>query len=158
MLCRADIGRLWALCDWQKAVKVVKHDYTPKTTTKFFGQTQSVYPRKNWSSLILFNNRRCTALTLKYVNEASPADLHRFNWLEDEEIGYLPMEWNHLVGEYDYNQDAKIVHFTLGSPCLQDYKDCDYADEWKQEYERMTFAKDRVQETVLRPNMKISEK
>jgi hypothetical protein len=137
MLCRADITELRRYIDQQsdKAILVCQHDYVPKTERKFLGQVQTKYPRKNWSSLMIFNNPRCKALTPDYVNSASGLDLHRFRWLDDSEIGALPLEWNWLVGEYEY---AKMVHYTLGGPYFDEYRDCDYAGEWFAEFESLT--------------------
>jgi hypothetical protein len=145
MLCRTDIAGLAGYVERaaDKAVSVCRHDYTPKTDRKFLGQVQTKYPRKNWSSLMLFNNARCRALTADYVNSASGLDLHRFNWTDDAQIGELPLEWNWLVGEYDHSPDAKIVHYTLGGPYFSDYRDCDYADEWREELRLMTYVEDR---------------
>jgi hypothetical protein len=112
----------------------------PKTERKFLDQLQTKYPRKNWSSLMLFNNQRCAALTPEYVNSTPGLDLHRFAWTEDARIGELALEWNWLVGEYDYNPGAKIVHYTLGGPYFDEYRDCDYAEEWFAEYSSMTYA------------------
>ncbi len=142
MLCRADVAELAALTEVSvdKAVLVCKHDYVPKTERKFLGQVQTRYPRKNWSSLMLFNNARCTALTPGYVNGASGLELHRFAWTGDALIGDLPLEWNWLVGEYDRNSGAKIVHYTLGGPYFDGYRDCDYAEEWFEENRRMNFS------------------
>ena len=139
MLCRADIRELFAHIDRHrdKAVLVCKHDYVPKTERKFLDQVQTKYPRKNWSSLMLFNNERCRALTPDYVNSAPGLELHRFKWLDDALIGSLPLEWNWLVGEYEYRPDAKIVHYTLGGPYFDDYRHCDYAEEWFAEFESM---------------------
>ena len=86
---------------------------------------------------MVFNNERCRALTPEYVNSASGLALHRFTWLEDPLIGTLPLEWNWLVGEYPYNKDAKIAHFTRGGPYFPEYQDCDYASEWFAESESM---------------------
>lgn len=132
MLCLADIGELAAQIERQpdKTVLVCKHDYSPRTERKFLDQVQTKYPRKNWSSLMVFNNARCRTLTPAYVNSAPGLDLHRFNWIEDDAIGELPLEWNWLVGEYDHRPDAKIVHYTLGGPYFDDYRNCDYAAEW----------------------------
>jgi len=140
MLCRADITGLQACIDREpdKAVFVCQHDYVPKTERKFLDQVQTKYPRKNWSSLMIFNNERCKALTPGYVNSASGLDLHRFGWLEGSKIGSLPLEWNWLVGEYPYRADAKIVHYTLGGPYFDAYRDCDYAGEWFAEFEALT--------------------
>jgi hypothetical protein len=142
MLCRADIAQLAAFTasNGDKAVLVCQHDYVPRTERKFLGQVQTKYQRKNWSSVMLFNNARCRALTTDYVNGASGLDLHRFAWLADDEIGSLPLEWNWLVGEYDYNARANIVHFTLGGPYFAEYRDCDYAAEWFAERERLGYA------------------
>jgi hypothetical protein len=139
MLCRADIAELQPHIDRQrdKAVLVCQHDYVPKTERKFLDQVQTKYPRKNWSSLMVFNNERCRALTPGYVNSAPGLDLHRFKWLDETLIGSLPLEWNWLVGEYDYRADAKIVHYTLGGPYFDDYRNCDYAGEWLAEFDSM---------------------
>ena len=139
MLCRVDIAALARESERQpdKAVLVCQHDYVPKTQRKFLGHVQTKYPRKNWSSLMLFNNARCRALSADYVNSASGLDLHRFAWTGDEAIGALPLEWNWLVGEYDYNAAAKIVHYTIGGPYFDAYRSCDYADEWFKEFESM---------------------
>jgi lipopolysaccharide biosynthesis glycosyltransferase len=141
MVARADLAELFALADDRYAVMVCQHDYTPKDTVKFLGHTQLPYPKKNWSSVMLLNNARCRALTPSYVETASGLELHRFEWLRDEAlIGALPLEWNWLVGEYDFNPAAKIAHFTRGGPYFQDYADCDYADEWREALARTTAA------------------
>lgn len=139
MLCRFDIAELMKQTERQadKAVLVCKHDYVPKTQRKFLDQVQTRYPRKNWSSLMIFNNARCRSLSADYVNSASGLELHRFAWIEDAAIGELPLEWNWLVGEYACNPAAKIVHFTIGGPYFAAYRDCDYAAEWFAEFESM---------------------
>jgi len=139
MLCRTDVAELQSLIERQgdKAVLVCKHDYVPKTERKFLDQVQTKYPRKNWSSFMVFNNERCQALTPEYVNSASGLELHRFAWTDDASIGDLPLEWNWLVGEYPYNATAKIVHYTLGGPYFEAYKDCDFAGEWFAEHRAM---------------------
>ena len=139
MLCRSDIAGLAAEIERQpgKAVLVCQHDYVPKTERKFLDQVQTRYPRKNWSSLMAFNNERCRALTPEYVNGAAGLDLHRLAWIDERLIGKLPLEWNWLVGEYDHRPDAKIVHYTLGGPYFDATRDCEYADEWFAEFESM---------------------
>jgi hypothetical protein len=146
MLCRADIAELASFTGRaaDKAVLVCKHDYTPGPARKFLNQVQTVYPRKNWSSVMLFNNARCWALTPDYVNGATGLELQRFQWTRDEAIGDLPLEWNWLVGEYQRNPDAKIVHFTIGGPYFDEYRDCDYAEEWFEEHRRLNYAQNRV--------------
>ena len=142
MLCRADIAGLADEMERQpdKAVLVCKHDYTPRTERKFLGHVQTKYTRKNWSSLMLFNNARCRSLTADYVNTASGLELHRFAWMEEASIGELSLDWNWLVGEYEYNPNARIVHFTIGGPYFAAYRDCDYAAEWFAERDSMQHA------------------
>ena len=144
MLARADIAELWALRDDRYAVMCVKHDYVPKSEQKFLGQVQTKYEKKNWSSVMLFNNDRCRALTPDYVNTATGLQLHQFKWLEGEEhIGELPVVWNYLVNEYDYRPDAKMVHFTDGGPYFDEFRTNDYADEWFAMRERMLHVAQR---------------
>ena len=128
MMFRADVSELWNLRDNSKSVQVVKHDYTPTTQRKFLGAIQYRYPRKNWSSVMLFNCEKCKRLTPEYVNTASAADLHRMEWADS--IGGLPYEWNHLVGEYAPNPDARLVHWTIGGPYFNEYVSTEFSSEW----------------------------
>jgi hypothetical protein len=138
MLMLEDIAHLWSLCDERYAVMVVKHSHDPREKTKFLGEPQTKYAKKNWSSVMLFNNSRCRALTLDYVNTATGLDLHQFKWLKsDEEIGELPDRWNHLVGYSAPRRDAALVHYTLGGPYFSEHKDCEYAEEWRTERDAM---------------------
>lgn len=132
MILTTDIYEVLKYVDMHHDIFVVKHDYIPKDKVKFLGKTQHAYPKKNWSSFIVFNNwtDNCKKLTPKAVNESSGAYLHRFNWSEGDKIGEIPVEWNHLVGEYPHNSDAKLVHFTLGTPCFKGYENQEWADEW----------------------------
>ena len=132
MLVRADVAELH--CQRGKSVSVVKHDYTPSTEGKFLGNTQTRYAKKNWSSVMVFDCGGCAVLTPEYVNTASGLDLHQFKWLGgDYLIGKIAPEWNHLVGEYPPNGAAKLVHYTLGTPCFAKYANCEYAEEWHEE-------------------------
>jgi lipopolysaccharide biosynthesis glycosyltransferase len=138
MLFLDDIANLWNLRDDRFAVLVAKHDYVPKDEIKFLGATQTKYQKKNWSSVMLFNNARCRALSPEYVNHASGLELHQFKWLDDEAlVGDLPLRWNYLVGEYEYSPEVSAVHYTIGGPYFDDYKKCDYAREWFEEREAM---------------------
>lgn len=139
MLCQADIGELflYGLAYPEKAVHVVQHDYVPKSSRKFLDQTQTIYRRKNWSSVMLFNNAMCKALTPDYVNLATGLDLHQFNWLTDDKIGGLPLDFNWLVDEYEPNEKAKLLHFTRGTPCFEEYAGCTHADLWLKEFSLM---------------------
>ena len=125
--------------DESKALYCVKHDYTPKSKTKFLNQPQSAYPKKNWSSFMLMNCKKCTQLTPNYVNRATGLELHQFKWLEkDNLIGELPLEWNWLAGEYEYKNDVKNVHFTEGGPWFTEYEDGDYSNDWFKYYGETT--------------------
>ena len=134
-LMTGDIAELWRLRDEKYALQVCKHDYTPSTDKKFLGQIQTKYEKKNWSSFMLMNCDKCTALSPDYVNTATGLQLHQFKWLENEKlIGDLPLEWNWLAGEYQYKKDVKNIHYTEGGPWFEDYKDCDYSKEWFEYY------------------------
>ena len=138
MLMLDDIARLYALRDERYAVMVVKHDHVPKKTSKFLDQPQTAYQKKNWSSVMLFNNAKCRALTREYVNTASGLELHQFKWLaNDDLIGPIPARWNHLVGYNKRNPDAALVHFTLGGPYFDEFRDCEYAQKWRDEMQAM---------------------
>ena len=139
MICRDDIAKLWALRDDSKAVMVVKHDYKTKAHQKYLGNKNQDYPRKNWSSVILWNcahpeNRR---LDPQYVMAHPGSHLHRFAWLDDSLIGEIPKEWNWLTTEYPDNYDAKLLHYTLGTPCFADYADSEMAELWHAEHEKI---------------------
>jgi len=145
MLVREDIDNLWACRDDRYAVQVVKHDHKPSETTKFLGQVQTSYEKKNWSSVMLFNNAKCKALTPEYVNTATGLQLHQFKWLgNDDLIGEIPHKWNHLVGYDNYDKNAALVHFTVGGPYFGEYSSCDYASEWFEEKRRMDFVQQRT--------------
>ena len=145
MLMLEDIARLWQLRDERYAVMVVKHNHVPQETVKFLGEPQTKYEKKNWSSVILFNNARCRALTPEYVNEASGLELHQFKWLgNDDLIGALPDRWNHLVGYNPTRPDAALVHYTLGGPYFDEYRRCEYATEWFAERDAMLRVAARV--------------
>ena len=133
MLMRADVYELLhaTLEHPGKSVYCCQHQYTPTTGTKFLGQPQEPYKRKNWSSVMLFNAEYCKHLTKKYVNQAMPSQLHQFDWLTSQEVGELPLAWNYLVGEPNQSKGIpKNIHYTLGGPWFRDYQFCEYAQEW----------------------------
>jgi hypothetical protein len=141
MLVLDDIAKLWALRDDRYAVMVVKHDHVPTEERKFLNEPQTRYDKKNWSSVMLFNNARCRALTPEFVNTASGLELHQFKWLGDDQlIGALPPQWNHLVAYDPPRQGMSLVHYTLGGPYFDAYRDCEYAQEWFAERDAMLHA------------------
>ncbi|MDQ3028059.1 MAG: glycosyltransferase [Pseudomonadota bacterium] len=144
MLMREDVARLWKLRDDRYAVQVVKHEHVPKEDTKFLGSVQTRYPKKNWSSVMLMNCAKCRALTPDLVNQASGLELHQFKWIgNDELIGAIASGWNHLAGYDAPRRDASLVHFTIGGPWFDEYRETEYASEWFAERERMLTASRR---------------
>ncbi|MBK6743689.1 MAG: glycosyltransferase [Hydrogenophilales bacterium] len=145
MLVRDDIVKLWSLRDESKAVMVVKHDYKTKANNKYLGSKNQDYPRKNWSSVVLWNcghpdNR---VMTPEFIENATGAQLHRFTWLADEQIGELPKVWNWLPDELGENPDAKLLHWTLGTPSFHEYADAPMAGEWHRERILMDYCLQR---------------
>ncbi|XP_008785122.1 protein CDI-like [Phoenix dactylifera] len=141
----ADIKELIALIDDRYAIMCVHHEYAPKETTKMDGAVQTVYPRKNWSSMVLYNcghPKNRAALTPEAVSTQTGAFLHRFTWLDDAEIGEIPFVWNFLVGHNNVDPNdpttfPKAIHYTTGGPWFERYKDCEFAELWLQELEEL---------------------
>lgn len=141
MLLTGDIAELVALQDDRFTVMCVQHDYLANDEVKFLGATQTKYDKKNWSSVMLFNNAKCGALTPSIVESESGLYLHQFKWLAgDHEIGSLPTSWNYLVGEMSMPSIPKIIHYTLGGPYFASYRECEHADLWFEEHALMTYA------------------
>lgn len=136
-LFTSDVRNIFLGLDPTKAAYCVQHDYTPAHLIKMDGKKQTTYPRKNWSSLMLFNcdHADVRALTPAMVNSASPAFLHRFEWISDEaSIGALDLDWNFLEGEYPKPQKTpRVIHYTNGGPWFDECQGCDYADLWLHE-------------------------
>jgi hypothetical protein len=144
MLVRDDVASLWALRDERYAVQAVKHNHVPREEVKFLNAAQTKYEKKNWSSVMLFNTPRCTALTPDYVNAASGLELHQFKWLGDDRlIGEIPHRWNHLVGYDPPDGDAANLHFTQGGPYFKEFRDCEYAEDWRRELEAALHVADK---------------
>ncbi len=135
MLLRADLAEL--SIPTGAAVGVVKHDYKTQHPRKYIGTEMECanedYPRKNWSSLIVWD---CSyhghrVLTPDFVTQAEGKYLHRFEWLPEARIHSLHHDWNHLVSEQDHDPFAKLVHWTLGNPQFEHYKNAPFAQEWR---------------------------
>jgi lipopolysaccharide biosynthesis glycosyltransferase len=136
MILRSDITELWNHIDESKAVIVVKHNYKTKMTTKYLGSKNEDYPCKNWSSVILWNcgHHKNQILTPEFIQTATGAQLHRFTWLDDQtEVGELAREWNWLPDEFGVNEEAKLLHYTLGTPSFHDFATTPMGDEWHRE-------------------------
>ncbi|MCP5144791.1 MAG: glycosyltransferase [Gammaproteobacteria bacterium] len=146
MIVTRDLAAIWELKDDSFAVQVVKHAHKPAESHKFLGQPQTRYEKKNWSSVMLFNNARCTALTPDYVNQASGLELHQFKWLaHDGEIGSLPPGCNHLVGYDEHSEMISVLHYTTGGPYFEKYRDTEYADIWFDVWSRAAYAQQQNQ-------------
>lgn len=138
MLCNIDINDIMQNANDNLAVIVVKHDYRTKFPKKYLGAVNPDYPRKNWSSVILWNcaHPKNKLLTPDYINQSTGSHLHRFGWLDDSEIGEMQATWNWLAKEYPDNQEAKIIHYTIGTPCFPEYSQGNHSDEWHAEYKK----------------------
>jgi lipopolysaccharide biosynthesis glycosyltransferase len=146
MIVCDDIVKLWKLRDQWKDVMVVKHDYKTRMPVKYLGSKNEDYPRKNWSSVILWNcgsfpNR---ILTPEFIQNSTGAYLHRFTWLDDARIGELPKEWNWLPDEFGENKDAKLLHYTLGTPCFHEFANTPQANEWHKERLLTEYCQQRI--------------
>lgn len=141
MLCLGDVvelARYMTLASrWNQAIQVVKHDYVPRETVKFLNQAQTKYERKNWSSMMIFNNPMCRNLTREFVNIQPGLWLHRFGWVSDDHIGSIPNVWNYLVGEDNQcdPNEARLVHFTNGGPWFG-YEN-EFSELWRKERDEM---------------------
>ena len=135
MVLRDDIVKLWNLRDDTKAVMVVKHNYETKTAVKYLGSKNENYPRKNWSSVILWNcsHPANQTITPAFIKNNTGSELHRFSWLADDLIGELPIEWNWLADEFGDNQNAKLIHYTLGTPCFKEFQNTPMSAHWHTE-------------------------
>ena len=141
MLMTGDIAELWSMRDANYAVMCVKHDYVARDDVKFLGSIQTKYEKKNWSSVMMFNNASCAVLTPEVVAQESGLFLHQYKWLSnDDQIGGLPTTWNYLVGEMTMPTTPKLIHYTLGGPYFDSYRECEYANLWFAERDLMTHA------------------
>lgn len=139
-----DVAELFAMVDPTKAVSCVQHDHRPTEATKMEGARQTVYPRKNWSSLMLFNcaHPATRRLTPEVMNCASGAYLHRMQWADDGDIGALPETWNWLEGwsPRPAAEPPRAIHFTRGGPWFPQWGAVEYADLWRAERAAMIAA------------------
>ena len=145
MVVRGDIIELYESLTASYDVAVVKHDYKTRMPVKYMGSPNEDYPRKNWSSVIVWNcqsypNRR---LTPDFVQKQPGSFLHRFSWIDDDRIQALPPEWNWLPDELGENIDAKLLHYTLGTPCFHEFADTTQAAEWHNEHSLTQYCEQR---------------
>lgn len=134
MVCQGDMAELFEYCNSDFAIRCVHHNYTTMAKTKMEGQTQTNYRRKNWSSLMLMNCSRLKALTKSFIETATGAALHQFQFLGDPDIGDLPKEWNMLDS---WSDKGKIIHYTQGGPWLKEYRNHNYGSIYFKEFYEM---------------------
>lgn len=137
MILTTDIKKLFDQADDKYAVMCVHHDYKVQEGVKMDGQKQTIYPRKNWSSVVLWNcgHPSNKVVTTDLINdpETTGKYMHRFSWLKDEEVGELDHTWNYLVGVYNDYEKPNLIHYTEGGPWFENYRECEFADLWKKE-------------------------
>ena len=109
-------------------IAVVKHEDYEALGVKMDGKENKSYPRKNWSSLIIYNCSKLKNLTKEYLDNASPSDLHELKWAD--KIGEIPRSYNHLVGVYKPHNKIKALHYTNGGPWFDKYKDAELSEQW----------------------------
>ena len=149
MICLEDIKKLWDLRDKKYAVQVVQHDYKTKIAQKYWGNKNEDYPRKNWSSLILWNceHESHKILTPEFIQNQTGAFLHRFSWIDNKYIGALEKEWNWLAMEYEEKESINLIHYTIGTPCFEKYEKGSLSLHWKNSFFNMLdgyFKKDKL--------------
>ena len=132
IILEQDLLPLFENLDENKAAYVVKHDYKTKYPVKYLGNKNEDYPRKNWSSVIVFNNShpKNKILSPDFINSQPGSFLHRFSWLTDEELGELLPMWNYLEREYPEKDYVGFRHFTIGTPCFKGYRSGTGAKNW----------------------------
>jgi lipopolysaccharide biosynthesis glycosyltransferase len=152
-----DIANLFELADDNCAVQVVQHDYRPSNSVKMDGKQQHAYPRKNWSSMILWNcaHQVNAKLTPEYVNRATPSQLHQFDWIpqvKTEWLGGLPTAWNWLVNWYHEPEHGKpsAIHYTEGGPWFPEYMGCEYGGLWLRDYHEVQNHQESRQQLLSR--------
>lgn len=129
MLALGDITELFNLAMEPYALRVVKHDHRPVEAIKMGGKTQTVYPRKNWSSMMLLNCPRLRVWTKENVETRSGAWLHRFEPIPDELVGEIDGRYWNVLDRWD--EKTKLVHLTSGGPWLPGCENHPYGEIWK---------------------------
>ncbi len=124
---------LMVYADPSKALHCVKHEHQMQDGTKMRGEQQTIYSRKWWSSVILWNcdhpaNKRLNLMTL---NQWPGRDLHALSWLSDSEIGTLPSECNWLVNVMPKPERPIVGHWTLGGPWMANWPGAEHDDLWR---------------------------
>ena len=114
------------------AVMCVKFDWTPTNTIKMDNKVQTGYPRKLWSSMMLWNLDHPSHEVMGYfkLNESNGIELHTFRWLDNSEIGEIHPRWNYVSGVTKLEDEPAAIHFSEGGPWFKGYENVEYATEW----------------------------
>ena len=146
MILRDDISKLWDLRNPFFDVQVIQHNYKTRMPVKYLGSKNEDYPRKNWSSVIIWNcnSQVNRTLTPEYIMNSKGSHLHRFEWIDNERIGGLPIEWNWLPDELGENENAKLLHYTLGAPCFNEFKNTEMNSYWHIENYLTNYCEQRI--------------
>ena len=157
MIVNEDLNNLFKLFNPKYAVQVVKHDYKTKFKTKYLGNKNEDYPRKNWSSVVLFNcsHKSNKILTPELISRSKGSYLHRFSWLKDKEIGSLPLDWNYLVKEFSPKPGASLLHYTVGTPCFSEYNNGPEAQIWNNYFSNLIQGFDDLNQNKNSPKYNI---
>jgi hypothetical protein len=139
-IINGDIAKLLSIIkkDKNKVLWCVKHKHNPKETKKFLGEKQLKYEKKNWSSFVIYNNKKCKILTPKFVSRANGLYLHQFRWTKDNLIGSIPRTWNILVGYDKIPKKFNALHYTSGGPYFKEFESLESSKYWH-EYKRLIF-------------------
>ena len=133
-LWKGDPRNIRRYVNLNQPMAVVKHEDYEAEANKMNGIKNKSYPKKNWSSLMLFRcNQFKNKLTKEYLDNATPAQLHEFHFIHEDNIGSIPKDFNCLVGHYDC-KNAKALHYTNGGPWFDEYKDGELSEEWWKVY------------------------
>jgi hypothetical protein len=95
------------------------------------------YDRKQWASVMLFScgHPEWRKYTPEFVASQKKIDLLQFKGIT--RIEELPIEYNWLADEFGQNENAKITHWTAGSPGLPNYKNTPMAADFFAYYTKM---------------------
>lgn len=146
MLMLQDIAELDGLFDAQYAVQCVRHAYKTRNPIKYIGTDMQChnrdYQRKNWASLMIVNceHPSWAHVTPEWVEAMSeaPSTLLALKWIHDNDIGYLPPDWNVLVDEgQEITETSCLLHWTAGIPAFKHYAKAPGAAVWHRQRNKL---------------------
>lgn len=126
-------------------VNVVKFDDygVNESGVKMDNQSQVGYPRKLWSSLMVFDLSAYDWYNsdyIEYVNKADGLELHQLKYYPDEKIGSILPQWNYVPGFTSKIIKPHAIHYTEGLPTMKGYEDCELSVVFKEmarEYQQL---------------------